>query len=109
MRVEVGAKYASMPPRTAVHTGSVNSLPGMWDMFHLIRFISQAKGLLIGVPGHMGHIRAREPHGTGSNTEASFSVQKICTGFGPLSWARLRVKVYADLNTFRTALVPQSE
>ncbi|GHH01846.1 hypothetical protein Srubr_71850 [Streptomyces rubradiris] len=84
MRVEVGAKYASMPPRTAVHTDSVNSLPGMWDMFHLIRFISQAKGLLIGVPGHMGHIRAREPHGTGSNTEASFSVQKICTGFGRL-------------------------
>ncbi|GAA2220205.1 hypothetical protein GCM10010360_43260 [Streptomyces nogalater] len=82
VRVEAGAKFASMPTRTAVHTRSVNSPPGMWDMFHLIRFISQAKGLLIGVSGHMGHIRVREPRGTGSNTEASFSVQRICTGSG---------------------------
>lgn len=47
MRVEVSAKFASMPPRTAVHTGTVNSAPGMWDMFHLIRFICQVKGLCI--------------------------------------------------------------
>ncbi len=48
MRVVVSAEFASMPTRTAVHTITVNLTPGMWDMFHLIRFISQAKGLLMG-------------------------------------------------------------
>ncbi|KUO19025.1 hypothetical protein AQJ91_22775 [Streptomyces dysideae] len=60
MRVEVSAKFASMPTRTAVHTFTVNSTPGMWDMFHLIRFISVAKGLFRGHPGHMAHNRAQE-------------------------------------------------
>ncbi|GAA3146801.1 hypothetical protein GCM10017687_74800 [Streptomyces echinatus] len=109
MRVEVGAKFASMPPRTAVHTRTVNSAPGMWDMFHLIRFFCQVKGLFSGVPGHMGHIRALKPGGTRSNTEASCSVQRICTGVRPPSRVRLRAEVYGDLNTFRMALVPQSE
>jgi hypothetical protein len=45
MRVEVSAGFASMPTSTAVHTSTVNLTPGMWEMFHLIRFISQAKGL----------------------------------------------------------------
>lgn len=74
MRVEVSAKFASMPNRTSVHTRSVNSAPGMWDGFHPIRFICEAKGLLIGVSGHMGHIRALKPRGTRSNARASFSV-----------------------------------
>lgn len=108
-RVEVGAKFASMPTRTSVHTRTVNSVPGMWDMFHLIRFTWKVKGLLTGEPGHMGHIRALEARGTGSNTEASFCVQRVCTGLRSPPWVRLRVKVYGDLNTFRTALVPQSE
>ncbi|RZB17297.1 hypothetical protein StrepF001_21365 [Streptomyces sp. F001] len=60
-RVEVGAKFASMPTRTAVHTPTVNSTPGMWDMVHLIRFISQVKGLFTGPPGHMAHNRAHKP------------------------------------------------
>ncbi|OSP29123.1 hypothetical protein B7767_39740 [Streptomyces sp. 13-12-16] len=42
-----------MPTRTAVHSSTVNSTPGMWDMVHLIRFISQVKGLLSRSPGHM--------------------------------------------------------
>ena len=37
--VEVSAKFASMPTRQSVHTSTVNSTPGMWDRFHLIRFI----------------------------------------------------------------------
>ncbi|GAA3501814.1 hypothetical protein GCM10019016_089210 [Streptomyces prasinosporus] len=45
-RVEVSAEFASMPIRTPVHTTTVNSTPGMWDVVHLIRFISQVKGLL---------------------------------------------------------------
>ncbi|PWJ03447.1 hypothetical protein DKG34_33295 [Streptomyces sp. NWU49] len=52
-RVEVSAKFASMPIRTPVHTSTVNTTPGMWDMFHLIRFISRVKGLLRRFPGHM--------------------------------------------------------
>lgn len=40
VRVEASAKFASMPTRTAVHTCTVNSVPVVWDMFHLIRFIS---------------------------------------------------------------------
>ncbi|GHE69770.1 hypothetical protein GCM10014715_24430 [Streptomyces spiralis] len=56
VRVEVGAEFASMPTRTPVHTTPVNSTPGMWDMFHLIRFISQVKGLLSGRAGHMAHM-----------------------------------------------------
>lgn len=48
MRVEVSAKFASMPTRTAVCTSTVNSTPVKWDMFHLIRFISVAKGLFMG-------------------------------------------------------------
>lgn len=59
MRVEVSAEFASMPTRTSVRTFSVNSTPVMWDMFHLIRFISVAKGLFMGRPGHMAHNRAR--------------------------------------------------
>ena len=53
VRVEVSAKFASMPTRTAVHTFTVNSAPGMWDMVHLIRFMSEAKGLCMRHPGHM--------------------------------------------------------
>lgn len=34
----------------------------MWDMFHLIRFISEAKGLFMRPPGHMAHNRAHRPH-----------------------------------------------
>ncbi|GAB1335988.1 hypothetical protein ACE1SV_25780 [Streptomyces sp. E-15] len=64
MRVEVSAKFASMPTRTSVHTRTVNSGPAMWDMFHLIRSIWQMKGLFSRVSGHMGHIRALEPRGT---------------------------------------------
>ena len=62
-RVEVSAKFASMPPRTAVHTCTVNSAPGMWDMFHLIRFISEVKGLFTRPSGHMAHNRAQAPRG----------------------------------------------
>ncbi|RIH59659.1 hypothetical protein D3C59_25445 [Streptomyces sp. SHP22-7] len=61
MRVEVSAKFASMPPRTAVHTGTVNSMPVMWDMFHLIRFIWKVKGLLRRLPGHMAHKPGAQP------------------------------------------------
>ncbi len=61
MRVEVSAKFASMPTRTAVHTSTVNSPPGMWDMFHLIRFTWLAKGLFMRLPGHMAHNRAHKP------------------------------------------------
>ena len=61
MRVEASAEFASMPTRTAAHTFTVNSTPGMWDMVHLIRFISQAKGLCTRHPGHMAHNRARKP------------------------------------------------
>lgn len=61
MRVEVSAKFGSMPTRTAVHTRTVNSTPGMWDMFHLIRFISEVKGLFRCLPGHMAHNRAHKP------------------------------------------------
>lgn len=62
MRVEVDAKCASMPIRTAVHTSAVNCMSGMWEMFHLIRFISQAKGLFRRLPGHMAHNRVNKPH-----------------------------------------------
>ncbi|CAL2058302.1 protein of unknown function [Streptomyces murinus] len=58
MRVEVGTEFASMPPRTTVHTSAVNSMTAMWDTFHPIRVICRAGGLLLGGPGHMGHIRA---------------------------------------------------
>ncbi|MQY37700.1 hypothetical protein SRB17_57040 [Streptomyces sp. RB17] len=61
MRVEVSAEFASMPNRTSGHTRSVNSGPGMWDRFHLIRCISEAKGLFTGMAGHMGHNRALKP------------------------------------------------
>jgi hypothetical protein len=61
VRVEASAEFASMPTRTAVHTFSVNSAPGMWDMVHLIRFMSEAKGLCIRVAGHMAHNRAHKP------------------------------------------------
>lgn len=108
MRVEVNAKFASMPTRTSVHTRSVNSAPGMWDMFHLIRFISLPKGLFSKHPGHMAHNRARAHRGTRSNIWASFSVQGLYGVGGPRG-PRLHVKVYGDLNTFRMALVPQSE
>lgn len=39
MRVEVSAKFASMPIRSPVHTPTVNFMSVMWEMFHLIRFI----------------------------------------------------------------------
>lgn len=61
MRVEVSAKFASMPTRTSVHTPTVNFMPAKWEMFHLIRFISQAKGLFSSRPGHMAHNRAHKP------------------------------------------------
>ncbi|GAA2590626.1 hypothetical protein GCM10010424_43750 [Streptomyces lienomycini] len=69
VRVEASAKFASMPSRTAVHTSTVNSMTVMWDMFHLIRLIMLAKGLLRGLPGHMAHksdaqppLRSRDPN-----------------------------------------------
>ncbi|GGQ38703.1 hypothetical protein GCM10010266_72470 [Streptomyces griseomycini] len=49
----MSAEFASMPTRTPVHTFTVNSAPDMWDMIHLIRFISRVKGLLRRFPGHM--------------------------------------------------------
>ncbi len=112
MRVEVNAKFASMPTRTAVHTWAVNSEPGMWDTFHPIRFFCQVKGLLTEIIGHMRHNRAFKPRATRSNAEPSFSVQRSdrgLYGLGRPPGPRLRVKVYGDLNTFRSALVPQSE
>ncbi|TKT07212.1 hypothetical protein E4U92_25525 [Streptomyces galbus] len=57
----MSAKFASMPTRTAVHTRSVNSAPGMWDGFHLIRFICQVKGLFTGNRGHMRHMPGASP------------------------------------------------
>jgi hypothetical protein len=98
----VSAKFASMPTRTAAHTFTVNSAPGMWDMFHLIRFISEVKGLFMRSPGHMAQNQAREP-GTRSNSWASFSVQapEARCGSGAPQGSYLLVKVYADLNTFR--------
>lgn len=53
MRVEVSAKFASMPTRTPVHTFTVNSMSPMQEMFHLIRFLWKVKGLFWGPPGHM--------------------------------------------------------
>jgi hypothetical protein len=61
VRVEAGAKFASMPTSTSVHTSTVNFTSAMWEMFHLIRFNSQAKGLFRRLPGHMAHNRARKP------------------------------------------------
>ncbi|TGN83299.1 hypothetical protein E5082_14720 [Streptomyces griseoluteus] len=58
MRVVAGAKSASMPNRTPVHTCRVNSGPGSRDIRHLIRCISQVKGLCTQSSGHMAHIRA---------------------------------------------------
>ena len=60
-RVEASTKFASMPTRTAVHTCTVNSMPVMWGMFHLIRFMSRMKGLLNRVPGHMAHKPGAQP------------------------------------------------
>ncbi|KAB1143876.1 hypothetical protein F7R91_23390 [Streptomyces luteolifulvus] len=57
----MSAKFASMPTRTPVHTFAVNSTPGMWDMFHLIRFISETKGLCMHSRGHLADNRAHEP------------------------------------------------
>ncbi|QEU97587.1 hypothetical protein CP970_26380 [Streptomyces kanamyceticus] len=53
MRVIERARFASMPTRTPAHTFGVNSMSGMWDMFHLIRLFSQAKGLCTRRTGHM--------------------------------------------------------
>lgn len=52
-RVGVSAGFASMPTRTPVHSSTVNSEPGSWDVVHLIRVISWLKGLLSRFPGHM--------------------------------------------------------
>ena len=102
MRVEVVAKFASMPTRTSVHTRTVNSAPGGWDAIHPIRYVWETKGLFMRSPGHMAHNRARDPRvGTRTQLVASFPVQAVRP--------RLHVKVYGDLNTFRAALVPQSE
>jgi hypothetical protein len=61
VRVEVSAKFASMPTRTAAHTSTVNSKPGSWDVVHLFRSICQMKGLFTRPPGHMAHNRAHKP------------------------------------------------
>lgn len=103
MRVEVSAKFANMPTRTAAHTSAVNSMPGMWDMFHLIRFICQVKGLFIRCSGHMGHIRVlgrgpRAPTRNGDEHEGVSPRTEVVRG-PPSLRARTRVKVYGDLNT----------
>ncbi|GHA50625.1 hypothetical protein GCM10010372_58280 [Streptomyces tauricus] len=61
MRVEVSAKFASMPTSTPVHTRTVNLTSDMWEIFHLIRATSEVKGLCRRLPGHMAHNRAHEP------------------------------------------------
>ncbi|GAA3850296.1 hypothetical protein GCM10022207_10600 [Streptomyces lannensis] len=38
-RVEAAAEFTSMLTRTSVHTFAVNFGPGMWELFHPIRFI----------------------------------------------------------------------
>ncbi|QFQ97889.1 hypothetical protein F9278_18565 [Streptomyces phaeolivaceus] len=55
VRVEVSAKYASMPTRTAVHTSAVNFASGIWMPVHLFRCIRATKGLCVGCRGHMAH------------------------------------------------------
>ena len=131
VRVEVSAKFASMPTRTPVHTRDVNLMSGMWAMFHLIRFISAAKGLCRSLRGHMAHNRAHKPrrdpviHADPCDPHvirfaSSSALERDRTPERPPSYrscaeAELRpgpysaVRVYADLNTFRIALVPQSE
>ena len=106
-RVEVSAEFASMPTRTPVHALTVNSAPGMWDMFHLIRFTSQVKGLFARLRGHMAHNQAQGPRN-------EIELLGVLPRTGSVRGGRppgppLPVKVYADLNTFRMALVPQSE
>jgi hypothetical protein len=139
VRVEVSAKCASMPTRTAVHTSAVNFTSAMWMSLHLFRCIRAMKGLCWRCRGDMGSIRAGvgtrarsvadtpgagrlervgtngsartsrlERVGTRSNSWASFPVREG----DPIRNCRLlsgRCQVYADLNTFRIALVPQSE
>ncbi len=61
MRVEVSAKFASMPTSTPVHTRTVNSTSDMWEIFHLFRATSEVKGLCTRLSGHMAHNRAHEP------------------------------------------------
>ncbi|OUD00445.1 hypothetical protein CA983_25515 [Streptomyces swartbergensis] len=61
VRVEVSAKFASMPTRTPVHTPTVNSAPAMCDVVHLIRSFTQMKGLFTARPGHMASNRAHKP------------------------------------------------
>jgi hypothetical protein len=61
VRVEAGAKFASMPTRTPVHTSAVNFVSAIWEMFHLYRFTWQAKGLCRGYPGHMAHNQTHKP------------------------------------------------
>jgi len=109
VRVEVGAKFASMPTRQSVHTSTVNSTPGKWDAFHLIRFIYEVKGLFTARPGHMAHNRAHRPPVERDRTSGRPSPYRLVCGVGGPPGPRLRVKVYADLNTFCMALVPQSE
>ncbi|ASN24800.1 hypothetical protein LK07_13000 [Streptomyces pluripotens] len=112
----VVAKFASMPLSTPAHTRDVNLMPGMWDMFHLIRFISQVNGLLIGAQGHMAHNRARTAARNAIERQGVLLRTEIRTGSragsrteGADPSGRLGVGVYGDLNTFRMALVPQSE
>lgn len=121
MRVEVSTKFASMPTRTAVHTFTVNSTPCEWDMFHLIRSISMVKGLCRRRPGHMVRTTGRSGRATSHDFPArlrnEFELMGVLPRTGPKGLARfggplgspLLVKVYADLNTFSKALVPQSE
>lgn len=80
----------------------------MWHMLHLFRFICEVKGLLFVRPGDIAHIREC---GSRRNVIELLGVlprTDACAGSAALR-APLHVKVYVDLNTFRMALVPQSE
>ncbi|MBP5863303.1 hypothetical protein F3K40_11800 [Streptomyces sp. LBUM 1478] len=64
-RVEVSAKFASMPTSTAAHTSAVNFPSGMWMPVHLFRCIRAAKGLCPGSRGDMASNRASRRHARG--------------------------------------------
>ena len=93
VRVEVSAEFASMPTRTAVHTRTVNSMPDLGAMFHLIRFICAGERFVqraTGTHGAQPGARRRR-RGSRDRTVIRFaSVARIATRSN--SWASSPVR-----------------
>ncbi|QEV60377.1 hypothetical protein CP982_17975 [Streptomyces spectabilis] len=105
LRVTESAKFASMPTRTAAHTSAVNSMSGMWTMFHRIRLFCQAKGLC-GASGDTSRTNRRSNRRVNRRSTVVTILRSLCDPVRFGEFAATGVRVAASLSVSGRGATP---